>query len=72
MRRAIGVYRGLGKNGNLDGVEGVTVWEDVNTFRVSSPSPVEVQADGELLAAITELNVTFQPESLTVAVSTAP
>jgi diacylglycerol kinase family enzyme len=47
------------------------LWEDVEAFQVSSPSPVEVQADGELLAAVTELSVTFQPDSLTVAVSTA-
>ncbi len=72
LRRAVGIYRGLGRNGDLGSVEGVTVWEDVDSFDVSSPSPVEVQADGELLAAVTELSVTFQPESLTVAVSAVP
>jgi hypothetical protein len=46
------------------------LWEDVDAFDVTSPSPVEVQADGELLAAVTDLSVTFQPQSLTVAVST--
>lgn len=69
LRRALGIYRGFAQKGDLGAVEGLTLWEDIDAFQVSSPSPVEVQADGELLAAVTELSVTFQPESLTVAVS---
>lgn len=72
LRRALGVFRGLGEKGDIGSIEGVTLWEDVDSFEVSSPSPVEVQADGELLAAVTDLHVTFQPQSLTVAVSAVP
>ena len=55
----------------MGAINGLTLWEDVESFEVRSPTPVEVQADGELLAGVTEMSVTFQPESLTVAVSPA-
>jgi diacylglycerol kinase family enzyme len=71
LRRVPAILRAAGKKGSLDAVEGLTVWEDVTTFEVRSPIPVEAQADGELLAAITQMRVTYQPDSLTVAVSTA-
>ncbi len=71
LRRVPAILKASGRGGNLGSVEGLTLWQDVGSFEVESPSPVEVQADGELLAAVTELDVTFQPESLTVAVSIA-
>lgn len=71
LRRTLSILRAAGPGGDMGSIEGLTLWEDVDALQVSSPSPVEVQADGELLAAVTELSVTFQPESLTVAVSTA-
>jgi diacylglycerol kinase family enzyme len=71
LRRTLSILRAAGRGGDMGSIDGLALWEDVESFQVSSPSPVEVQADGELLAAVTELSVTFQPESLTVAVSTA-
>jgi diacylglycerol kinase family enzyme len=71
LRRIPSILRASGRGGDMGSIEGLALWEDVDAFEVTSPSPVEVQADGELLAAVTELSVTFQPDSLTVAVSTA-
>ncbi len=70
LRRVPAILRAAGKKGSLDAIEGLTVLEDVSSFEVRSPVPVEAQADGELLAAITQMRVTYQPDSLTVAVST--
>ncbi|HEY5651566.1 MAG TPA: diacylglycerol kinase family protein [Acidimicrobiia bacterium] len=71
LRKVPAILRAAGRKGSLDAIEGLTVWEDVSSFEVRSPVPVEAQADGELLAAITHMRVTYQPDSLTVAVSTA-
>lgn len=70
LRRIPAILKASGRGGDLGSIEGLTLWEDVTSFEVRSPSPVEVQADGELLAAVTLLSVAYQPESLTVAVST--
>lgn len=70
LRRTLSILRASGPGGDMGAIDGLTLWEDVDAFEVTSPLPVEVQADGELLAAVTDLSVTFQPQSLTVAVST--
>ncbi len=71
LRRTLKILRAAGPRGDMGAVPGLTLWEDVESFEVRSPTPVEVQADGELLAGVTEMSVAFQPESLTVAVSPA-
>ena len=71
LRRTLRILRAAGPGGDMGSIDGLTLWEDVESFEVRSPSPVEVQADGELLAGVTEMSVSFQPESLTVAVSPA-
>lgn len=71
LRRTLKILRAAGPGGDMGSIDGLTLWEDVEEFEVQSPSPVEVQADGELLAGVTEMSVSFQPESLTVAVSPA-
>jgi diacylglycerol kinase family enzyme len=71
LRRVLSILRSANGKRSIGAIDGLTVWDDVNAFEISSPVPVEAQADGELLAAITEMRVVYQPESLTVAVSTA-
>lgn len=68
-RRIGSILRGARKSGSVASIKGFTLWEDVESFRIESPSPVEVQADGELLAACTAMEVTYKPDSLTVAVT---
>jgi diacylglycerol kinase family enzyme len=72
MRMIPSVLNGARASKSMASVNGLTLWEDVASFSVSADTPVELQADGEVLAAITDLEVTHQPESLTVAVSTIP
>ena len=71
LRRVPRILRAASRKGSLGSIEGLTLWEDVESFEVSSPVPVEAQADGELLGAVTEMRVEYQAESLTVAVSVA-
>lgn len=71
LRRVPRILRGASRKGSLGSIEGLTLWEDVESFEVSSPVPVEAQADGELLGSVTEMRVEYQAESLTVAVSVA-
>jgi diacylglycerol kinase family enzyme len=69
LRRVPKILRSAGPRGDMGSIDGLTLWEDVESFEVHSSTPVEVQADGELLAGVTEMSVSFRPESLTVAVS---
>ena len=69
-RRVGKILSGARSSRSMGDVKGFTLWSDVDEFTIESPVPVEVQADGELLAACTQLEVRYQPESLTVAVST--
>lgn len=71
LRRTLKILRAAGPGGDMGAIDGLTLWEDVDSFDVRCATPVELQADGELLAGVTEMSVAFQPESLTVAVSPA-
>lgn len=68
LRRVLSMLNGARRSRDLGAVAGLELWEGVEgPISVRSRTPVEVQADGELLAAVTELDVRFQPRSLTVA-----
>lgn len=69
LRRTFKLLAGARPGGSMANVEGLVLWEGVDSFTVKSKVPVEVQADGELLAPVTELSVRYRPQSLTVAVS---
>lgn len=68
LRRVPSMLNGARRGRDLGAVEGLELWEGVgDPITVRSRTPVEIQADGELLAAVTELDVRLQPQSLTVA-----
>jgi len=63
------LYAAIRASKSLGDVKGIDLWERVDHFTAEADNPVDVQVDGELLPPMTEIEVSHQPNSLTVAVS---
>lgn len=72
MRRLLPVLRRIALGHSLDRVRGLSVWNGVTEFSISSPDPVRVELDGELIEPVLHAEIAYRDEALWVAGPTPP